>query len=259
MDTRLRTMAVIAIALTLGGCVTSRGRPDYPYDPRSVKSITAERQFATLLCPNGLAKSVTPVGFERIVNGSNETAGAPANAPSNRLCDGVLDADVRDAMIYQALGVIDLKYNQFRNEMLTTRNGINSGATALTLLATTASALTESAGVKQNYNALMQLITGGVEIYDKEFLHSHTLIALIAQMDANRAKQRNQIIGRMKSDTAPYSGQQAHNDLLEYYQAGTILGALLGVQQDARTTEKENNDSTEQILEARGSNQSAIM
>lgn len=260
MNEKLKVFVAIICTFLIAGCGTTRGRPDYPYNQEKVESLTAERQFATLLCPTKATNKVTPADFDPILTrGVAATSGA-SDVQQREMCDGVLDENVRDAMIYEVLGIVDLKYNQFRNEMLSTRNGVNSSAKALTLLATTASSLTGSAGVKQNYNALTQLITGGVEIYDKEFLHSQTLFALVAQMDANRAKVRNAITDRMKKGKeVPYSGQQAYNDLLEYYQAGTILGALLGIQQDARLKEQEENKDTVEILKTRGDKQSSIM
>lgn len=261
MKRNLFVLVLFTSSLLSTGCSTTQGRPGYPYNEDDVEKLTAERQLATLLCPKTSTNRVTPAGFEPVATrgAAKDADKDSADQLSTDLCDGVLTEDVRDAMIYEVLGIVDLKYNHFRNSLLSTRNGVNSSAKALTLLATTASSLTGSAGVKQNYNALTQLITGGVEIYDKEFLHSQTLFALVAQMDANRAKSRKTITDRMTNDKVPYSGQQAYNDLLEYFQAGTVLGALLGIQQDARSKEQEENKDRTQILEDRGDKQSSIM
>lgn len=259
MKVKIETSVALFCVLLMAGCSTTRGRPDYPYDDKRVSALTADRQLETLLCPKKETNRVVPAGFLPVGTRDASKSGSAHAEEQKKLCDGELDVDVRDAMIYETLGIIDLKYSLFRNELLTNRSGVSSSAKAITLLATTASALTDSAGVKKNYNALTQLITGGVEIYDKEFLHSQTLFALVAQMDANRAKVRNTITNQMTDPDVPYSGQQAYSDLLEYYQAGTILGALLGIQQDARSKKDETEEGTRKILEERRNVPPAIL
>jgi hypothetical protein len=193
--------SLIVIAALLGvGCATTTGAPKKPYTEDHVKDLTADQPLKALL--------------------------------------GTTLASDRNKQTFLALAVVDLRYNEFKQAMEGDRKHTASIADALTLAMTIAGSLTESAGVKQNYLQGIALVTGGMSIYDKNYLYSQTITALVAQMDANRKKKLAEMLKSMGDDIDKYPATAAYNDVLEYYQSGSVLGALMGIQADAKAKEQ---------------------
>ncbi|MGH8081657.1 MAG: hypothetical protein ACREP7_13865 [Lysobacter sp.] len=157
------------------------------------------------------------------------------------------DKNVRDAAAIRLLAVCDMRYVQFRHDIVANRKHTRAGANALTLMADIAAGLTDSVGVKDNYIALSALIQGGETIYDKDYLFDQTLDALVVQMDANRKSKLVDIHLALQRGVADYPGQAALSDVLDYYHAGTINAAILGVQKAASEQEARDSQTLRQL------------
>jgi hypothetical protein len=191
----------MAAALVLSGCSTFRGAPT-PLLKDSVVNgdtfVNAKEQMDALVVKTGL-------------NESN-----------------------RNAAVFQLMALVDVRYLQFRNDIVANRKHTRSVADAMTLATDIAATLTNSVGVKDNYIALSALIGGGQTIYDKDYLFDRTLEALVTQMDANRKAKQVLIYESLRDKSVmEYSGQSALADVLDYYYMGTINAAVSGVHKSA--------------------------
>ena len=199
-------LALVVLAFVAGGCSTFRGAPK----PLLERKIADSKAFVD------------------------------AEAELRTLATTV-DVNQRNAAMLKLMALADVRYMHFRNDIVNDRKGTRSATNGLLLMTDIAATLTKSVGVKDNYIALSALISGGENIYDKEYLLDRTIDALVAQMDANRKARQVEIYRRMDDPITRYPSQAAFADTLEYYYAGTLNGALMGVQQSAAEQERRSD------------------
>ena len=97
-----------------------------------------------------------------------------------------------------------------------------------TLGLTTTAAFTTS-GASQVLAGIAAFIIGGREAFQKEVLAERTVIAIHTAMRARRAQVRLRLRKGLRQSTDQYPLAVALADLNDYYDAGTILGALIGI------------------------------
>jgi hypothetical protein len=211
---RVLAAVLLALAMSTSGCSTFRGAPAPLLKPALIKDD----------------------GF---VN---------AKAQMDILVGDGLDVEARNAAVFKLMALADVRYMQFRNDIVANRKHSRSASNALLLATDIAATLTESTGVKDNYIALSALINGGETIYDKDYLFDRTIEALAAQMDANRkAKQLSIYRSLQQNSVQAYPGQAALADALDYYYMGTINAAVLGVQKSANEQQRESEEALRDI------------
>lgn len=199
-------LALVVLVLAVSGCSTFRGAPK-------------------------------PLLEQKVVDGKGFV---DAEAELRTLATTV-DMNQRNAAMLKLMALADVRYMHFRNDIVSDRKNTRSATNGLLLMTDIAATLTKSVGVKDNYIALSALISGGENIYDKEYLLDRTIDALVAQMDANRKARQVEIYRRMDDPVTRYPSQAAFADTLEYYYAGTLNGALIGVQQSAAEQERRSD------------------
>ena len=134
----------------------------------------------------------------------------------------------RNSLVTVRKYAIDLQFSEFeRNLFKETREagfwttlaslGLTGGATFAGI--TTAHAL----------SAFATGVTGTRAAYEKEVLAEKTVIAIATAMHANRLKIEVRIRKGLKRPASEYPLGLALSDLEEYYYAGTVLGALVGI------------------------------
>lgn len=202
MSISIRVLLPVACALAMlaSGCSTFRGAPTPLLKPALIKND----------------------GF------------VDAKAEMDILIGDDLDEGARNAAVFKLMALADVRYLEFRNDIVANRKHTRSASNAMLLATDIAATLTQSTGVKDNYIALSALISGGETIYDKDYLFDRTIEALVAQMDANRkAKQVHIYESLGEKSVQAYPGQAALADVLDYYYMGTINAAVIGVQKSA--------------------------
>lgn len=191
-------LALFILAVLLSGCTTFRGAPKPLLDRKTIDGdgfVNADTELITLTTTQ--------------------------------------NAQQRDASTRKLMALADVRYMQFRNEIVTNRKNTRSISNALQLGTNIAATLTNAVGVKDNYIALSALINGSETIYDKEYLFDRTLEALVAQMDANRKAKQVQIYRSLAQSISQYPAHAALADVLDYYYAGSLNAAVIGVHQSA--------------------------
>lgn len=211
----LKTRALlVCMGILLAGCVTGfRGAPKPLFDPKLVES----KEFAD---PTSL--------FNELVQAS--------------------DPKERNKAISKLLALVDIRYTEFRHNLVANKKHSEAATDMLLLAMNIAGGLTASAGVKDNYLAGSALVHGGNTLYDKDYMFDQTLPALVAQMDANRKAKLLDIRTAMASQSIDeYPGQLALADILDYHQAGTLFGAVAGVHRSAARQETDAGESLRKL------------
>jgi hypothetical protein len=90
-----------------------------------------------------------------------------------------------------------------------------------------------AASTKTALGAASVAVAGGSASFDKRALFDRTLPALLAQMVAGRETIRAQIAANKKLATTDYTWSAADSDLQRFAFAGSLVGAIAGVTQDA--------------------------
>ena len=134
----------------------------------------------------------------------------------------------RSEIVSARMYATDIRFSQFEETLFRDTRKAGFSATLATLGLNSAAAVS-SGGASQILSGLSAFIIGGREAYDKEVLAERTLIAIHTGMRARRAEVAFRIRGGLSKTLIEYPVGSALSDLNEYYNAGTVLGALVGI------------------------------
>ncbi len=162
-----------------------------------------------------------------------ECLGQPRGSGERQSC--------RDLITYARLKYADLNYDRFRRKLFETVNGGNTAADLTILGLGSAGALVPGATTKAILAAISAGISGGKGIIDRDLLYNAGIQTLIQKMDGDRGVIRVKITASLKYDEAAYSFEQAELDSADYYQAGTLIDALISLQGQAASQANETS------------------
>jgi hypothetical protein len=146
---------------------------------------------------------------------------------------GAATVERRNEFIAGRLVLYDLEYIRFVSRFRIGRAGEAAAFDALALGVGFATTITTGERVKTILGAVTTALTGARTSYEKNFYEDKTADALLAAMNAQRKQALVAIIAGSKASLADYSLTQAVADLSAYQHAGTLDGALEGIQGDA--------------------------
>ncbi len=196
-------LLALGAAIALSGCATAPG-----YAPRAAFPIDQDiqqlhDQFATAASIKGYY-----------------VAGADPVSRRNELIAG-------------RLALYDLEYIRFIGRYRLSRAEQSTAFDAVALGVGFATTITHGERVKTILGAVTTALTGARSSYEKNFYDDKTAAALVAQMTAERKMALIPIVQGVKASIEEYPLTLAVIDLTGYQLAGTIDGALSGVQKDA--------------------------
>jgi hypothetical protein len=143
--------------------------------------------------------------------------------------------DYRNEFIAARMYAIDVAFGAFDAALTQERQKTGFAATAANLGLTTASTLFSPPGTKSMLSAASTAVTGVKAAYNDDILLAHAVELMQGQMRTNRATISTQILKGMQLSTTAYPLAAAMSDLEAYYQAGTITGALLKLNESVGT------------------------
>lgn len=195
---------MLLLLLALSGCAAVRGYPDQPNSlPTTVASLD-EGTLNTLI-----AKYNDP------------------NTPEND------KQTIRNQIIYSNISQIDQKFNDFKVALNSQENLNSIGADFVTLVLAGLGATTGNATTKAALAAASVGVIGAKAAIDRDVLYKNTITALTTEMEAQRSQVFARLITNMKSSTTVYPLEACSKDLQDYYQAGTLVNAIQGINQSA--------------------------
>src|SRR5579871_2798577 len=176
----------------------------------------------------------------------------------------------RNQVLQELMWLVDQNYGSFEGRYYGSDASVNFGGDVAILGLTGVGAVTGSAHLKSILSAIAEGTTGIKTSYEKNFYDQQTRAAIVQKMRASRATEvaliedQNHMkasvvqsaVGTVNgTETAvAYSLEQGLSDIDDYYNAGTIIGALqaitesAGRDQDAARQQRKANSQQRQLF-----------
>ena len=212
--------------------------------------LGASLKLRTLLCSGiNYKMAVTILVLPLMISGCASVSGYPdrlieTKAALNEVrpiverekIDACNEKSCRNKILSAEMIGVDINFSEFERKLFKENREISFLTTVTTLALTTAGAMTGTA-------ALSGIATGIIsskEAFDKEILLDQAKNAVHTQMRALRQTIANRIRYGMKQSFEDYPLNAAIIDIEEYYNAGTLLGAFVGITASAGLQIKES-------------------
>jgi len=149
----------------------------------------------------------------------------------------------RNEAIEEVLPYIDAAYMDFITDLQAGRDRTNFVADLIELGGSAAVGIVNGERPLQIIGVALTAIRGGRRSADLNFYKEQSTPVLINKMDGTRAKVRATILTREKDDTNTYPFGAAVSDIVEYYNAGTLVRAFTELQKDTAVQTKQAEDN----------------
>lgn len=156
---------------------------------------------------------------------------------------------IRNELIEDSLPYIDGAYVDFITDIQRGRDRINFVADVIELGTTAAVGITNGERPLQILGVALTAFRGGRRSADLNFYKDQSTPILISKMDGNRAKVRATILTREKGSVKDYPMGAAIADIVDYYNAGTLVRAFTELSKD---TAVQTQASENRVLELKG-------
>lgn len=184
------------------------------------------------------------------------------NAAAIADCMALDDDKCRNRIVTARMYVTDLQFSAFEETLFRGTREAAFGATLATLGLTSAAAVA-TGGTSQALSGTAALVIGGREAFQKEVLAERTVVAIHTAMRARRSQVAARILDGLRLPITSYPLSLGLRDLNDYYDAGTVLGALVGITgsvgASARDAEKTLDMTLAYQLDAAGEKLSAFL
>jgi hypothetical protein len=150
---------------------------------------------------------------------------------------------VRNELLEGVLPYIDSAYLDFITDLQAGRDRTNFIADVVELGTTAAVGITNGERSLQILGVALTAFRGGRRSADLNFYKEQTTPVLITKMDGNRAKVRATILTRETAGADDYPMGAAISDIVDYYNAGTLVRAFTELQKDTADQTKESEDN----------------
>jgi hypothetical protein len=148
----------------------------------------------------------------------------------------------RNELLEEALPYIDAAYIDFINDIQRGRDRGNFVADLIELGTSGAIGITKGERAIQILGVGLTAFRGGRRSADLNFYKDTATPILISKMDGNRAKVRTTILEREKQEVADYPVGAAMADIVDYYNAGTLVRAFAELAKDTAVQTQKDED-----------------
>jgi len=198
--------AGLLVSLLLTGCSFRPPRVPQPLSPGNKEAVYDLKTFGTNLKKYRDAMAASPPKLDEA-------------------------RPVRDLMINRIITDVQVDYKAYEEKLFKGRALFDTGSDVLGIAVTTAATISNGERVKSILAATATALTGSQLSISKNYFREKTTEILITKMQASRETIRSRIIGKMRMPPDQYSFDEAWSDLVDFYYAGTIQGALLALSQ----------------------------
>ena len=150
---------------------------------------------------------------------------------------------VRNDVLENALPFIDAAYVDFITDLQAGRDRTNFVADVVELGTTAAVGITKGQRPLQILGVALTAFRGGRRSADLNFFKEQTTPVLITKMDGNRARVRATILTREQAGVDDYPLGAAISDIVDYYNAGTLVRAFTELQKDTALQTRQSEDN----------------
>jgi hypothetical protein len=214
-----RGICASALLIITLGCASNGGYPDRAVDPKT-----------ELLGLNNYFEPQTITAYATLTG----------NAKQLR----------RDEIVNGRLRAIDLNYGIFEQTLTKDVGNVNVGSDWAVLALAGAGTIVTGADTKAVLAAVSALITGAKLSVDKNIYYEKTILVILGKMTSLRRGVLVTIRKGLTHDEKEYPLEQALIDLDDYYNAGTIPGALIDVNASSGAALSQSNEKLKQISAA---------
>ena len=158
---------------------------------------------------------------------------------------------LRNEIINARIRAIDIHFNDFQQRLYSEGVGSNIATDWTVIGLGVAGSITSSLSTTQNLSAISGGITGAKASFDKNAFFDRTMPAILSQMIALRKSALVKIRSGLKAGVSEYPLNWALIDLEEYFMAGTMPGAVIGIVEEAGATTKKADSMLELLLPTR--------
>jgi hypothetical protein len=150
----------------------------------------------------------------------------------------------RNQILNELIFLIDQNYEAFESHFYGSQAALNVGGDFVNLGLTGVTSVTGSAHLKSVLSAIATGTTGLKTSIDKNFFDQQTRAAIVQKMRALRATELATIRDEhhMKAGLTDYNLETGLADVFAYYDAGTVVGALQNIAQNAGQEQKNAAD-----------------
>ena len=152
----------------------------------------------------------------------------------------------RNELISKELTVINMRYAEFIGDTIAAKKNKDLVTDMGTMTMNLVSTAIGATGVKTVLSAMSAGLRGGSEATDRN-LYEKSFSSLVSQMNADRKKILVYIVGGMGKGLDEYPWSQAVDDLMSYYNAGTLQGVMNSIQKDAGNKEMDADRKIEEL------------
>jgi hypothetical protein len=170
---------------------------------------------------------------------NNATDPPSCTGASGSLADGPARAKrIRNELVDDALSYIDDAYGDFKNGLAAGRDRTNFVADLIDLGTSAAVGITNGERPLQILGVGLTAFRGGRRSADANFYKDQSTPILISKMNGNRARVRSLILENQKKDIEGYRIGMAISDIVDYYNAGTLVDAFTEIAGDTAADTK---------------------
>jgi len=155
----------------------------------------------------------------------------------------------RNELLEEALPYLDDAYIDFITDIQAGRDRGNFVADLIELGTSGAVGITKGERPLHIHGVALTAFRGGRRSADVNFYKDQSTPILISKMDGNRAKVRATILSREGEGVNTYPIGAAISDIVDYYNAGTLVRAFTEL---AKDTAVQTKQSEERVLELKG-------
>jgi hypothetical protein len=148
------------------------------------------------------------------------------------------DETKRNSFIDGRVALYNVRYLRFVRDLGVDKQHMDAATDILLLGLSLAAASTSSLRAATNLATVTAGVTGAKITIDKHFYFDKTIQALVSTMNAQRKQILVRILAGRSKTIVEYPLTRALDDLSDYEQAGTLIGAINILQSDAADKEK---------------------
>lgn len=156
---------------------------------------------------------------------------------------------IRDEALEQSIAVVNSVYGDFIDDLNTGRATTNFVADVIDLGLGAAVGIVKGERPLQILGVALTAFRGGRKSIDLNFFREQTVPILVNKMDDNRAKVYGSIIQKKIRSVDEYRMEEAVRDIVDYFNAGTLVRAFAELAKDTATKAKSSEDK---ILRLKG-------
>ncbi len=154
----------------------------------------------------------------------------------------------RDDVVFGRIRAIKLHFQVFQKTLNAERTNLNISSDFTVIGLNTAGTLIPSAATKTVLATLSGGLIGAKGSIEKNLYYEQTIPVLFSKMESMQKERLVTIQNGLRLDTTEYSLQQALVDVENYYMAGTIPGAIMGIAQTSGAESEKADDDLKSIL-----------